>query len=122
MQACYVGAMGARAMHALQGYGQAEPTYDNKAYTFSSTYHDGPFRLLDHFVAQEIPDYGDALSTIFERLHQRCLSRSNRRRERSDKTRPVGSDWGRRRERCRTRMFQQQASYAGGRRQNICLE
>jgi hypothetical protein len=34
MQACYAGAIGARGIHALQGYGQAEPTYDSKAYTF----------------------------------------------------------------------------------------
>ncbi|KAL7917158.1 hypothetical protein ACQKWADRAFT_61989 [Trichoderma austrokoningii] len=40
-QACYDGAHGARAMHALQNYGEAEPTYDGNAYAFSSIYHAG---------------------------------------------------------------------------------
>ena len=62
MQACYDGAIGARAMHALQGYGQAEPTYDNKAYTYSSTYHDGTLKMYSHHPAQpsrpgESPQY-----------------------------------------------------------------
>jgi hypothetical protein len=52
MQACYAGAIGARGIHALQGYGQAEPTYDNKAYTFSSTYHDGTLKMYSHHPAQ----------------------------------------------------------------------
>lgn len=39
-QACYDGALGARAMHKLQSYKQ-EPVYDNKAYTFASTYQAG---------------------------------------------------------------------------------
>ena len=62
MQACYAGAIGARGMHALQGYGQAEPTYDNKAYTFSSTYHDGTLKMYAHHPTQpsrlgESPQY-----------------------------------------------------------------
>ena len=62
MQACYGGAIGARAMHALQGYGQAEPTYDNKAYTYSSTYHDGQLRMYSHHLTKpsspgESPQY-----------------------------------------------------------------
>jgi hypothetical protein len=52
MQACYAGAIGARGMHALQGYGQAEPTYDNRAYTFSSMYHDGTLKLYVHHPTQ----------------------------------------------------------------------
>jgi hypothetical protein len=39
-------------MHALRGYGQAERTYDNKAYTFSSTYHDGTLKMYAHHPAQ----------------------------------------------------------------------
>ena len=39
-------------MHALQGYGQAEPTYDNKSYTFSSTYHDGTLKIHAHHPTQ----------------------------------------------------------------------
>ena len=61
-QACYDGAIGARGIHALQGYGQAEPIYDNKAYTFSSTYHDGTLKMYSHHPAQpsrpgESPQY-----------------------------------------------------------------
>jgi hypothetical protein len=40
-QAGYDGAIGARAMHALQNYGAEEPAFDGNAYTFSSTYHAG---------------------------------------------------------------------------------
>ena len=36
-QACYDGALGARAMHTLQSY-QQRPTFDNNAYTIISTY------------------------------------------------------------------------------------
>ena len=46
-QACYDGAYGARAMHSLQNYGE-EPVYDNNAYTFSSTYHNGQLTLYSH--------------------------------------------------------------------------
>ncbi|KAL8700950.1 MAG: hypothetical protein Q9201_005166 [Fulgogasparrea decipioides] len=40
-QACYDGALGARAMHSLQSYGLDKATYDNKAYTITSIYHGG---------------------------------------------------------------------------------
>ncbi len=40
-QALYNGAVGARAMHSLQNYGANEPTYDNKAYSFTNIYHAG---------------------------------------------------------------------------------
>lgn len=40
-QARYDGAVGARAMHSLQNYGQEEPVHDGNAYTFSSTYYGG---------------------------------------------------------------------------------
>jgi hypothetical protein len=39
-QACYDGALGARAMHELQSYKQ-EPIFDGNAYTITSTYHAG---------------------------------------------------------------------------------
>ncbi|KAK3372344.1 hypothetical protein B0H63DRAFT_484434 [Podospora didyma] len=39
---------GARAMHALQNYGEEEPAYNGNAYTYSSTYHAGMFRLYAH--------------------------------------------------------------------------
>jgi hypothetical protein len=44
-QACYDGAVGARAMHSLQNYGAHEPQYDGNAYSYSSTYHDGTIKL-----------------------------------------------------------------------------
>ncbi|KAK0613157.1 hypothetical protein B0T17DRAFT_477589, partial [Bombardia bombarda] len=49
-QACYDGAYGARAMHSLQSYGEEEPVYDGKAYTYSSTYYDGTLKLYAHHV------------------------------------------------------------------------
>ncbi|KAL9621088.1 MAG: hypothetical protein Q9160_004473 [Pyrenula sp. 1 TL-2023] len=61
-QACYNGALGVRAMSALQSYGQAEPIYDNKASTISSTYHDGQLKIYSHHQTQppcpgELPQY-----------------------------------------------------------------
>lgn len=49
-EACYNGAYGARAMHSLQNYGKAKPTYDGKVYTYSSTYHRGLLTLYAHYV------------------------------------------------------------------------
>ena len=40
-QAMHDGAMGARAIHELQNYKAEEPQYDNKARSFSATYHAG---------------------------------------------------------------------------------
>lgn len=37
-QALYDGALGARAMHSIQSYGQTEPIYDNNAYTITSAF------------------------------------------------------------------------------------
>ncbi|KHO00982.1 uncharacterized protein MAM_01760 [Metarhizium album ARSEF 1941] len=49
-QACYDGAHGARAMHALQNYQATEPIYDGNAYTYSSTYNSatGTLQLFAH--------------------------------------------------------------------------
>ena len=46
-QACYNGALGARAMHSIQNYGMdgSKKVYDNNAYSISSTYHDGTLKL-----------------------------------------------------------------------------
>lgn len=44
-QACYDGALGARAMQSLQSFGKAEPVYDNNAYTIACTYYDGMLRM-----------------------------------------------------------------------------
>lgn len=47
-QARYDGAVGVRAMHSLQNYSRAEPIYDGKAYTYTSTYHDGTLKMYAH--------------------------------------------------------------------------
>ena len=44
-QACYDGALGARAMHSLQSHGQEELVFDN-AYTISSIYHGGQLKMF----------------------------------------------------------------------------
>ncbi|KAI9043004.1 uncharacterized protein KD926_004795 [Aspergillus affinis] len=52
-QACYNGALGARAMHSLQQFGNRSGSdttttpacYDNNAYTMTSTYHSGTLGL-----------------------------------------------------------------------------
>jgi len=51
-QACHDGAIGARAMHSLQTYGQSEPVYDNNLCAISTTYHGGTFKMYSHSVAQ----------------------------------------------------------------------
>lgn len=61
-QACYVGAYGARAMHALQNHGVSEPAYDGNAYAYSSTYNEGLLKLYAHHVtapatAEGRPEY-----------------------------------------------------------------
>ncbi|MCJ1388075.1 hypothetical protein MMC18_000919 [Xylographa bjoerkii] len=48
--AIYDAALGARAMHHLQAYG-AEEAYDNKAYTFTSTYIDGSLEIFAHHMS-----------------------------------------------------------------------
>ncbi|KHN98363.1 Ig domain protein group 2 domain protein [Metarhizium album ARSEF 1941] len=63
-QACYDGAHGARAIHALQDYHKTQPIYDGNAYTYSSTYHAGTstLQLYAHHVtapttAEGRPEY-----------------------------------------------------------------
>ncbi|EXJ82323.1 hypothetical protein A1O3_06136 [Capronia epimyces CBS 606.96] len=56
-QALYNGALGARAMHSLQNYGTNTPVYDNNAYSFSSTYHDGQLRVYaTHPTQSTVPE------------------------------------------------------------------
>jgi hypothetical protein len=50
-QACYDGALGARAIQSLQSYGRAELVFDNNGYTISSTYHDGTLKIYSHHIA-----------------------------------------------------------------------
>ncbi|OAA42070.1 hypothetical protein NOR_04919 [Metarhizium rileyi] len=54
LQACFVGANGARTMHALQNYKLSKPEYDGNAYSFSSTYHDGTLKLYAHHVTAPV--------------------------------------------------------------------
>jgi hypothetical protein len=51
-QALHDGAIGARAMHALQNYGEEKPGFDGNAYSCSSTYHagTGTLQLYTHHV------------------------------------------------------------------------
>jgi hypothetical protein len=51
-QACHDGAIGARAVHSLQTYGQDVPAYDNSISAVSGTYHDGTLKMYAHSVAQ----------------------------------------------------------------------
>ena len=46
VQALYDGTLGARGMHSLQSYGKDQPTYDNKAYTISSSYSGGSLKMF----------------------------------------------------------------------------
>lgn len=63
-QACLDGAIGARAMHSLQTYGENNPVYDGNAHSFSSTYHagTGTLQLYAHHITapsttDEQPEY-----------------------------------------------------------------
>ncbi|KND87039.1 hypothetical protein TOPH_08337, partial [Tolypocladium ophioglossoides CBS 100239] len=64
-QACYDGALGARGIHSLQSYGQLQPQYDNKAYTFASIYHGGTFKMFtSHPIPPSAPGEQPAGDTI----------------------------------------------------------
>lgn len=52
LQACHIGAVGARAMHSLQNYHQNEPVYDGKISSISSIYSGGQLKMYAHSVAQ----------------------------------------------------------------------
>ncbi|CAN8099326.1 unnamed protein product [Discula destructiva] len=47
-QARYDGAVGARAIHSLQNYGQEELVYNGKPCTYTITYHNGQLQLFAH--------------------------------------------------------------------------
>lgn len=51
-QACYDGALGARAMHSLRSYAQTEPVSDNDAAVITSMYHGG---MLTLFTSHQAP-------------------------------------------------------------------
>ena len=44
-QACYDGAIGARAMYGLQNYGVRQREYDGNAYSYTNTYHDRQLKI-----------------------------------------------------------------------------
>ncbi|MCJ1479817.1 hypothetical protein MMC13_008503 [Lambiella insularis] len=75
-QACYDGAVGTRAMHALQNYKQAEPTYDNNAYTYSATYHDGTIKLYSHHLT-EPPKPGQPPNYYMNQMWHMALTHSS---------------------------------------------
>ncbi|CAK7568027.1 MAG: hypothetical protein SEPTF4163_006006, partial [Sporothrix epigloea] len=54
LRARYHGAIGARAMNALQSYGKQTPVYDGKAYSFSSVYHRGILEIYAHHLTAPI--------------------------------------------------------------------
>ncbi|QSS55815.1 hypothetical protein I7I53_03802 [Histoplasma capsulatum var. duboisii H88] len=51
-QACYDSALEAQGMHALQSYQQDGSTYNNSAYTLTSTYHGGQLKLYTTHLAE----------------------------------------------------------------------
>ena len=51
-QACIDGAIGVRAMHKLETYGQETSSYDNKTRAISSIYKDGTLRMYAHHLSQ----------------------------------------------------------------------
>lgn len=52
-QACHYGALGARAMHGLQNYGNDHPVHDGNAYTLTNTFHAGGY--LDIYATHSTP-------------------------------------------------------------------
>ncbi|CEJ91863.1 hypothetical protein VHEMI07551 [[Torrubiella] hemipterigena] len=64
LQACYNGALGARAMHSLQSYGQPTRFYDNKAYVLSWVYHCGTLRLFTVHPLPPPAELGGQLSFV----------------------------------------------------------
>jgi len=57
-QACYDGALGARAIHSVLSYGQ-EPRLDNRAYAITSTYHGGTLKMYtSHRIPPSAPNRG----------------------------------------------------------------
>ncbi|KAI9667887.1 MAG: hypothetical protein M1821_000706 [Bathelium mastoideum] len=50
--AMYSGALGTRAMHALQSYGHEDASYDGNAYAFSSWYNDGWLVICATYASQ----------------------------------------------------------------------
>lgn len=61
-QACYDGALGARAIHSVQSYGQT-PTFDNRAYAITSIYHGGTLKMYtSHPIPPSAPKKGSGFA------------------------------------------------------------
>ncbi|POR34809.1 Uncharacterized protein TPAR_05016 [Tolypocladium paradoxum] len=57
-QACYDGALGARAIYSVQSYGEV-PRLDNRAYAITSIYHGGQLKMYtSHPIPASVPDRG----------------------------------------------------------------
>lgn len=52
LQACHIGAIGARAMHSLENYRRDVPEYHGKVSSISSTYNGGTLKLYGHSASQ----------------------------------------------------------------------
>ncbi|KAK2595191.1 hypothetical protein QQS21_007096 [Conoideocrella luteorostrata] len=62
-QACYNGALGARAIHSLQSYRQSEQ-YDNKAYALTSVYYGGQLQMYTtHLIPPSAPGKNPSFTT-----------------------------------------------------------
>ncbi|CAK7275199.1 hypothetical protein SEPCBS57363_006557 [Sporothrix epigloea] len=59
-QVRYYGALGSRAMHSLQNYGEEKPKHDGEVYTYSSTYHGGTgtLQLYAHYATAPAEEGG----------------------------------------------------------------
>ncbi|KAI5918125.1 hypothetical protein F4810DRAFT_715755 [Camillea tinctor] len=78
-QALNDGAYGARAMHSLQNFMSAKPSFDNKAYTFSATYIHGVLSLYAHHMTCPGPDPPDGLPEYWMTLLDAYSMKSHRR-------------------------------------------
>jgi hypothetical protein len=51
-QACYDNVLGTKSMHSFQSYWQKNSVFDNNAYTISSIYHGGQFKMFTSHLSQ----------------------------------------------------------------------
>lgn len=73
-QIMHNGAIGARAMHMLQNYGQNEPKYDGRAYTISVLYHNGVLYFFAHHVARGVEKGPPEYFMTFLKATEICLT------------------------------------------------
>ncbi|KAI1390445.1 uncharacterized protein F4822DRAFT_443306 [Hypoxylon trugodes] len=73
------GAYGARAMNSLQNFMAVEPSFDNKAYTFSATYIGGILSLYAHHVTCPKSDSPGGLPEYWMTLLDAYSMKSHRR-------------------------------------------